>query len=80
MLSVQDSNGKININIYPNPVSNILNIKTEGIASSEIYDMNGRKVLTSESKIISVDKLTPGNYSVKVKVGNAFKTFKFIKK
>lgn len=80
MLSVQDSNGKININIYPNPVSNILNIKTEGIASSEIYDMNGRKVLTSESKIISVDKLTPGNYSVKEKVGNAFKTFKFIKK
>lgn len=80
MLSVQDSNGKININIYPNPVSNILTIKSKGNVISEIYDMNGRKVLTSNSKNIDVKQLSAGVYSIKISNGKTYQILKFIKK
>ncbi len=80
MLSSTDLQGKQKVGIYPNPVSAILNIQTDESISSEIYDMNGRKIISSESKTIPVDKLVPGNYSIKVKTGAIYKTFKFIKK
>ncbi|PZU90081.1 MAG: hypothetical protein DI529_03445 [Chryseobacterium sp.] len=80
MLSSTDSQGKQKVSLYPNPVSTILNIQAEENVNSEIYDMNGRKIIYSESKTIPVDKLVPGNYSVKVKVGTSYKTLKFIKK
>lgn len=80
MLSSTDLQGKQKVGIYPNPVSAILNIQADENVSSEIYDMNGRKIISSESKTIPVDKLVPGNYSVKVKTEASYKTFKFIKK
>lgn len=80
MLSSTDLQGKQKVGIYPNPVSAILNIQADENVSSEIYDMNGRKIISSESKTIPVDKLVPGNYSVKVKTGASYKIFKFIKK
>lgn len=80
MLSLTDFQGKQKVSIYPNPASTVLNIQTEEIVSSEIYDMNGRKIISSKSKTIPVDKLVPGNYSVKVKIGTSYNIFKFIKK
>lgn len=80
MLSSTDLQGKQKVGIYPNPVSAILNIQADENVSSEIYDMNGRKIISSESKTIPVDKLVHGNYSVKVKTEASYKTFKFIKK
>ena len=71
---------KIKASIYPNPVTAVLNIKTDHNATSEIYDMNGRKVMTSESKNISVDRLIPGSYTIQIKSGGAQNTLKFIKK
>lgn len=80
MLSSTDLQEKQKVGIYPNPVSAILNIQADENVSSEIYDMNGRKIISSESKTIPVDKLIPGNYSIKVKTGTSNKIFKFIKK
>lgn len=80
MLSLTDFQGKQKVSIYPNPASTVLNIQTEEIVSSEIYDMNGRKIISSKSKTIPVDKLVPGNYSVKVKTRTSYNIFKFIKK
>jgi len=80
MLSSTDLQGKQKVGIYPNPASAILNIQADENVSSEIYDMNGRKIISSESKTIPVDKLIPGNYSIKVKTGTSNKIFKFIKK
>ena len=80
MLSSTDLQGKQKVGIYPNPVSVILNIQADENVSSEIYDMNGRKIISSESKTISVDKLIPGNYSINVNTGTSNKIFKFIKK
>ncbi|WP_312768255.1 DUF4960 domain-containing protein [Epilithonimonas sp.] len=80
MLSSTDLQGKQKIGIYPNPVSAILNIQADENVNSEIYDMNGRKIISSQSKTIPVDKLIPGNYTVKVKAVTSHKTFKLIKK
>ena len=55
--------------LYPNPVKDVLNIKTAKPADRiEIYDMTGRlvnaQVLSSQS--ISVAKLQSGVYVVKI--------------
>lgn len=71
---------EINVSIFPNPVSSVLNIMGEQKVSSEVYDMSGRTVITSDSKAINVEKLLPGNYSIKIKQGKSVKVFKFIKK
>lgn len=80
LFAAQDFNKLSNLSIYPNPVSNILNIKTEENIETEIYDMNGRRVLTSSSKNIDVQKLKPGTYSTKVSNKNSYISLKFIKK
>lgn len=80
VLSLKNLEAEQNIGIYPNPASAILNIQANEYVSSEIYDMNGRKIIFSKSKTIPVDNLLPGNYSVKIKNGTFYKFFKFIKK
>ena len=79
MLATQNISGTIDINIYPNPVSTTLIIKSEGNVYSEIFDMNGRKVLTSNSKNIDVQKLSKGIYSIKISDGKSFRNLKFMK-
>jgi len=79
MLSSQNFSEKINISIYPNPVLNILTINLEENIYSEIYDMNGRKILTSNVKNIDVQKLAVGIYSIRIHVGKSSQTLKFIK-
>jgi len=79
MLASQNISGTININIYPNPVSTTLIIKSEGNVYSEIFDVNGRKVLTSNSRNINVQKLSVGIYSIKISNGKSFRNLKFIK-
>lgn len=69
-----------NVSIFPNPVSSVLNIKTQNQVSSEIYDMSGKIVIISDSKSIDVEKLVPGNYAIKIKEDSYIKILKFIKK
>ena len=62
--SVEDVNG---FSIYPNPVKNVLNIKTlKTIEAVEVYNMLGRRVMTSNSTKINVEQLSGGIYTVKV--------------
>ncbi|MGC4129599.1 MAG: DUF4960 domain-containing protein [Bergeyella sp.] len=79
-LTVQDIDKQLNIEIYPNPVSALLNIKAQGNTETEIYDTNGRRLFTSSSKSIDVQKLQPGVYMAKIINGNNSTTLKFIKK
>lgn len=80
MLSSTDLQGKQKVSIYPNPVSAVLKIQVEDNVRSEIYDMNGRKVLTSNSKNIDVHQLSAGVYSIKISDGKSSQILKFIKK
>ncbi|WP_418264493.1 T9SS type A sorting domain-containing protein [Flavobacterium faecale] len=55
--------------LYPNPVSNVLNIaNVENIKTVEIYSLSGALVKTqnNDSNRLELDSLTPGNYLVRV--------------
>lgn len=83
-LSTNDIN-KTEVSIYPNPASNILNIKTKNIIKTvTIINTAGQNVITNakvSNNQINISNLLPGNYLLTIKFKNKeTKTFKFIKK
>lgn len=70
------------IHIYPNPVTDFLNIETENpIEMLEIYDING-KVLISESNLINeidVSSLKSGIYMIKLETYETIFSYTFVK-
>ena len=70
-----------NFKIYPNPVDNILNIKSENQVQSIIYDITGKKILTSRSKNINLNLLSKGIYVIKItdEVSKLSESIKIIK-
>ena len=73
------------VSVYPNPATDVLNIKTlDGKMSvtSQIYDANGRLVLESTGTSINVSQLAKGVYNISIagQDGNKLMTTKFIKK
>ena len=56
-----------NFSIYPNPVNDILYIKTDKkVDRVTIFDCNGRKVLEGSEKILNVGNLPTGLYFVRI--------------
>lgn len=51
--------------LYPNPSNDIVSFSDTSIREIEIYDINGRKVLSDEGRTISVKTLSKGIYIVK---------------
>lgn len=70
--------------IYPNPVSDQLNIKfsdNQELASLEIYSITGNRVFSSKKNDVDVSSLSKGIYLVKIKLANGkVETHKLIKK
>lgn len=71
--------------IYPNPVSDILNIDSASkIRSVKIYDLSGKNVLTevlnTNKPAINVSSLTSGTYVVTVESETGLQSAKIIKK
>lgn len=67
-----------NLQVYPNPVKDILHVTADNAVLIEIYDIRGAKVLSiSENTVheVSVSSLSSGMYLLKA--GN--QTFKFVK-
>lgn len=67
--------------IYPNPVSDILKIKTAGTLDKvEIFDSNGRMVQHAvNSSAIDVANLANGLYFIKIYAGKTISNQKFLK-
>lgn len=63
--------------IFPNPVSNYLQIGGTETAESTIYDVQGRKVETSSGLQVPVGHLPDGIYFLQI---NNAQTIRFIKK
>jgi hypothetical protein len=66
--------------IYPNPTSDILNIKIDNTVTylkTEIYNLIGQKVAESQKTILDVSNLPNASYFVKIitEEGTASKTF-----
>ncbi|SFB04250.1 Por secretion system C-terminal sorting domain-containing protein [Flavobacterium swingsii] len=75
------SQNNLKVAVYPNPVSDILNIETETeIKSVEIYNLQGQKIKTALSKQINVSDLASGIYMVRIEdTNNAVETKKIVK-
>lgn len=73
-----------NVSIYPNPAVNVINLKANkknSITKTEIFDMNGKLVLSSAETSINVEKLPKAVYMVKIYSGSELiETTKLIKK
>lgn len=70
--------------IFPNPFRDILYIgllEEPGFSSFELYDLSGRKIVTSRNKVIDLSFLAKGVYIilVKDKDGNLIKKAKVVK-
>ncbi len=66
--------------VYPNPVNDKLNILTnENISNISVNDINGKTVLTGNSKSIDVSALSNGVYFVKIETAKGITNSKFIK-
>lgn len=69
------------ITIFPNPVSQILNINIKATSPEpmlfEIYDLTGRMVMTTEKVSIDVSGIAEGLYLLKVKTRNQSTLKKF---
>jgi hypothetical protein len=76
----------VNLNIYPNPVNNILNIYSKApIQSIQLIAMDGRTVANFDQTVLSSDysfdvsSFVPGIYFAKVYTSNGSVVSKFIK-
>ncbi|MRT17088.1 T9SS type A sorting domain-containing protein [Vitellibacter sp. q18] len=70
--------------VYPNPVKDMLNIKsTAAVDNVTVYDLLGKVVLQENpgkiSPAINMSNLASGSYLVQVKIGNSSKTVKVLK-
>jgi len=73
-----------NFSIYPNPVIDVLNIRSANVVDAiAIYDVSGKLIIETAPDIISpsinVSTLTSGVYLVKVTIGDDSKTVKVVK-
>src|SRR5690606_34256647 len=73
-----------NFNIYPNPVTDVLNIESKnGLNASEIKitDMTGKVVkVQKDATSINVSNLSAGTYLIDITTNEGKATSKFIKK
>lgn len=73
------------LEIYPNPVTNILNLDyEEEISNIKIFNLLGQEMINknvnANTQQIDLSQLAIGTYVAKISVNNAVKTFKLIKK
>ncbi len=81
-LSNQDFEIEKTLKVYPNPASEMLNIKIKDddvLEFVEILDINGRSVVKSILSSVNVSQLHTGIYLVKVKSSKGLQTQKFLK-
>ena len=83
ILSINDAEFK-SFTIYPNPVTDILNIKTrDAVNKVSVYNVLGKLVYTATpnalSPTVNMSAMKTGVYFVEVTIGNATKTVKVIR-
>ena len=70
-----------NVELYPNPVANVLNIQAEGVQEVSVIDVNGRTIMTEKNvNTINMSNLANGVYYVRVITNNGVATQKIVKK
>ena len=80
-LNVEDYGSKLNIEVYPNPTNDILNISSADFTEAQVYDVAGRliKNATVINQQINISDLSSGSYILQLQGNNNQQTFKIIK-
>lgn len=69
------------LKIYPNPVASELHIDSNSaVQQLQVFDMQGRLVLTGQNTTLNVSALSTGNYFIRITGENGSVTKQFIKK
>ncbi len=68
----QFSDEKTQVNVYPNPATDMLYVEKEGVSNLEVYDINGRKLLSKKlnqnnKHSLDISSLQNGNYFLNLK-------------
>ncbi|WP_223607105.1 T9SS type A sorting domain-containing protein [Chryseobacterium sp. OSA05B] len=82
LATAESITGKENLSIYPNPVQDVLHIKSDAeIIKAEIYDAAGRILTTTSVKgnAVQVSELAKGSYIIKLSSKDKTMVQKFIK-
>lgn len=69
----------VSMSIYPNPASDYVTVRAEGIQEVSVLDLNGRVLSTSSSSKVDVRGLAAGIYVVRVVTNNGVATEKIVK-
>ena len=67
------------INLYPNPVGNVLYIDMQNVISLEVLNVQGQSIISADKNEINVSKLTPGIYFIKINSDKGVIIKKFFK-
>jgi hypothetical protein len=71
------------IAVFPNPTDNFIQVKVthnELLERIDIYDLLGKKVVSSTTKIVDVSRLNNGIYTLKIVYNNRIMSMKIIKR
>ncbi|NRB60222.1 MAG: T9SS type A sorting domain-containing protein [Winogradskyella sp.] len=81
-LSLDDLDLNKNVSIYPNPVSNVIYIKSnQEVTTVNVYSLLGENVLSTSKKSLEVNRLESGVYIIQIKTESGQIAIKrFIKK
>lgn len=78
-LAVNDLN-KTQINIFPNPSADFINIKSDDeINSVKIYDIKGSLIKSDTTSKVDISTFPKGNYVISIETKSGIETKKFIK-
>ena len=70
----------MDIRIYPNPSSSVINVDYSGDLQLTLFNVLGQQVLNSSSKTINISNLDQGTYILSAKdSNNTINNFKIIK-
>ena len=79
-----EENEMSNINVYPNPATNVINVSAQGFEQYQLVNMLGQTVISNNlvngNAQINVSELSNGVYFVRLINGSEVETVKVIKK
>lgn len=69
-LGVNDSKNSIDVNVYPNPVIDVLTIQMKNFKQVFVYTIDGKLILQSSENQINFSKFSSGIYITKIENSN----------
>ena len=70
-LSVSDSGNKSGLTVYPNPATDVVNVKSDSkINMISVFDLSGKLVGTSSENTVNIAKLAKGSYVLRINYAN----------